>query len=282
MANGLSQYALKKLLEHAVGKNSFTMPSTVGIALCTAAVTDADTGATITEATYTSYARKAIAASDLAAASVSASVTSDNNANELDFAACTGSTSTVTHFAVLDSTTTGAGNMLWFGPLPSSLIVTNGVTPYVPATTLIPSLTNASGLSDFSAKKLVDHILGKTSWTMPATPYLALVTVTPTETDTGSSITEATYTGYARLAWAGSNWATATADATHGVVATGADAIFGACTAGTSTLTYAVLVDASSAGNVLVYGALSPNLSISNNITPKIPSGSLTVTITNS
>lgn len=49
-------------------------------------------------------------------------------------------------------------------------------------------------LSDACELLLLDHIFQDPDWT--PSPYLALCTATPTETDTGASISEAAYTGY--------------------------------------------------------------------------------------
>lgn len=52
----------------------------------------------------------------------------------------------------------------------------------------------------YMAKKELDHVLGGGDYTRPATLYAVLLTVRPTMADTGSTITEADYTGYAREA----------------------------------------------------------------------------------
>jgi len=54
--------------------------------------------------------------------------------------------------------------------------------------------------SNYLAKKVLDHILGGSDYTRPSTVYLALCTARPKMDDTGSTITEANYTGYSRLA----------------------------------------------------------------------------------
>ncbi len=54
--------------------------------------------------------------------------------------------------------------------------------------------------SNYLAKKALDHILGGGDFTRPTTVYIALCTARPTMADTGSTITEANYTGYSRLA----------------------------------------------------------------------------------
>lgn len=99
---GLTDYAENKVLDHIVGKTSFTMPS-VWVALFTAAPSDAGGG---TECTGGSYARKSTAGSDWVAAASGAS----SNAAAITFVTPSGSWGTVTHFALMDAST--SGNML--------------------------------------------------------------------------------------------------------------------------------------------------------------------------
>jgi hypothetical protein len=135
MAGSLSDYAENKLLDHIDGKTSFTMPTTLYAALCTATITDSMTGSTITEATYTGYARKQVAASDLNAASAG-SVT---NANAITFADCTAGTSTVVGVAFCDAIT--AGNMLFYSDVTSHVIDTGNTPATIPAASLTITLS---------------------------------------------------------------------------------------------------------------------------------------------
>ncbi len=64
--------------------------------------------------------------------------------------------------------------------------------------------------SDYAEAKILDHLVGKTSFTMP-TCYIALSTADPTED--GSGIAEPVATGYARQATAGADWNAATVGA---------------------------------------------------------------------
>lgn len=119
-----SDYLENKLLDHIVGKTSFTIP-TVYIALCTADPTDAGTGASMNEVPNTnSYARKSTAGGDWDVAAAGAIA----NAVAIEFAQASGSWGTITHFALVDSGTHGAGNMLAHGNLTASKVVTDGDT----------------------------------------------------------------------------------------------------------------------------------------------------------
>ena len=105
-----------------------------------------------------------------------------------------------------------------------------------------------------------------------ATQYLALFSADPGET--GSLAAEAAYTGYARVALT-----KATAWTDGGSSFSNANLIqFGACTAGTSACTHFAVVDtASGAVSMMISGALSATLNVSNGIQPQFSSGSLSI-----
>lgn len=130
ITNGVSQYGMSHLIDHINGKTSFTMPTTVAMALATTAPTSTTTGATVVEATYTGYGRQTIAAAGFnAATSATPSVATNNGA--ITFGNCTGGTSTLLGFMLADSATTGAGNSLWYGTLTSTVISTTQTPPTV-------------------------------------------------------------------------------------------------------------------------------------------------------
>lgn len=118
-----TDYLEAEILDHIFGKGDFTPPTNLYVALLTAeAADDDDTGAELTEATYTGYARKQTSASDW-----TRSGSTMSNGNAITFAACTAGTSTVTHFALCDAATDG--NVLFKGALSASLAVSDGITP---------------------------------------------------------------------------------------------------------------------------------------------------------
>src|SRR3954469_12862407 len=96
MAGSINDGTETRILDHIVGKTSYTLPSTVYLALFTTAVNDAGGG---TECTGGSYARKLTAGSDWVAASAGAS----SNATVITFVTPTGSWGTATHFAIMAS-----------------------------------------------------------------------------------------------------------------------------------------------------------------------------------
>jgi hypothetical protein len=104
--------------------------------------------------------------------------------------------------------------------------------------------------------------------------YISLHTGDPGEAG-DQTTSEATYTGYARVAVArsGSGWTISGNNASNAAAVT-----FGACTAGSNTITHFGIGTASSgAGNLIASGALSASLAVSAGITPEFAIGALDV-----
>lgn len=97
--------------------------------------------------------------------------------------------------------------------------------------------------------------------------YVSLHTGDPGETG-NQTTSEATYTSYARVAVArsGSGWTV-----TNNSVSPAATISFPAATGGTNTIThFAVGTASSSTGKILYSGTVSPNISVSNGVTPQL------------
>lgn len=136
--SGFSQAYGTKTLEAITGKASLTKP-TAYLALCTAVPTASSTGSTITEATYTGYARKEIPAAEWNAA-VAGVPSTIANKSKLEFAACTGGTSTIIGWALCDSSGTGTGNVVCWGTASSTIISLTQTPATVAAEVLVISL----------------------------------------------------------------------------------------------------------------------------------------------
>lgn len=80
---------------------------------------------TTNEATYTGYARKAVARTS---GGWAISGNNASNAAAITFDQCTGGTNTITHFGV-GTGASGAGYLMYKGALTSSLAVSAGITP---------------------------------------------------------------------------------------------------------------------------------------------------------
>lgn len=80
---------------------------------------------TTSEATYTSYARVLVTAST---GFTAASAASTSNTGTIGFPQCTGGTNTITHVSI-GTAASGAGQVIYFGSLTSSLAVANLILP---------------------------------------------------------------------------------------------------------------------------------------------------------
>jgi hypothetical protein len=108
----------------AAGLQNSASAGSFYISLHTADPTETGTQ-TSSEATYTSYARVAVARSG---AGWTVSGNNASNAAAINFPACTGGTNTITHFGI-GSDLSGTGNLFFKGALSASLAVSSGITP---------------------------------------------------------------------------------------------------------------------------------------------------------
>jgi hypothetical protein len=123
----MSDYLEGELRKHIFRTGSFTKPSVLAIALLTAAPNDASTGATITEvANSNGYARQTLNPLDANWSAASSTDGLTDNVSAITFPTATGSWGTITHVAILDSATHGAGNVLFYGTLAVSKTVSSG------------------------------------------------------------------------------------------------------------------------------------------------------------
>jgi hypothetical protein len=104
--------------------------------------------------------------------------------------------------------------------------------------------------------------------------YVSLHTADPTDTGNQTS-SEATYTGYARVAVARTSGGWTVSGSSPTQVAPAAAVTFPACTGGTNTITnWAVGTAASGTGKILYSGTVTPNISVSNGVTPQLTTAS--------
>jgi hypothetical protein len=122
-----SDYLENKLLDHQLGKTSYTMP-TAYVGLFTAAPSDSGGG---TEVSGGSYVRKSTAGADWNAAASGSS----SNANAITFVTASASWGTVTHFGIFDAST--SGNLLRWAALTTSKTIGSGDTASFAAGALV-------------------------------------------------------------------------------------------------------------------------------------------------
>lgn len=132
----------------------------------------------------------------------------------------------------------------------------------------------ASGDSDYLENKLLDHVLGGPDYTRPATVYVALFTVAPTDAGGG---TEVTSNAYARVAV--TNNATNFPAASGGAKSNGTVISFPTPTpGGWGTVVAVGIYDASSGGNLLKWGDLAAAKAINAGDPVSFPIGDLDFT----
>lgn len=155
------------------------------------------------------------------------------------------------------------------------------------ALTLFSGMANAAALTDYLENKLVDTFLRAQAYTMPATTYVGLYTVCPTDSTAG---TEVSGGSYARVAITSSlaNWAgtlsagsTTTSGGTGGTTSNNGTITFPAATADWGTVVCFGVSDASTSGNLLFYAALTANRNITNGSTASFAAAALTFQIDN-
>ena len=101
--------------------------------------------------------------------------------------------------------------------------------------------------------------------------YVSLHTADPTSSGNQSS-SEATYTGYARVAVART---TGGFTVSGNSVSPASTVSFPACTGGTNTITnFAIGTASSGSGKILYTGTVTPNISVSNGVTPQLTTAS--------
>lgn len=124
----ISNYLEDAILNHVFRTSTYSQPSTVAVALCTSGPSDSSTGSTIAEVSNSnSYARVDLGAPANADWTLN-SGTNITSAADITFPTASGSWGTITHIALVDSATHGAGNLLWYGALSASKTVGSGDT----------------------------------------------------------------------------------------------------------------------------------------------------------
>lgn len=126
-------------------------------------------------------------------------------------------------------------------------------------------------ISTYAANKVLDHITGDSAFAIP-TVWVGLSTANPGETASG--LAEPVGGDYARVETAGSDWAAAAS----GSITNAAEIAFVISSGSWGTITYFALFDAVTAGNMLLYGALTQAKAIVSGDTPKFEAGSLVIT----
>lgn len=255
----LSNYLELKLLDHFLKTASFTVPTNIYVALSTA--DPGESGSGLAEPSGNGYAR--VAHNTWATAASRAT----SNSGTVTFPTASGAWGTISHWALFDAST--SGNMLAYGSLSVSNAVVNGnIVTF--AAGEIDITANAGGWSNYLVHKLLDHVFKVASYTAPTNIYCGLSTANPG--DSGSGLAEPSGNAYARTLK--NTWDAAASGATEN---TGA-ITFPTATGSWGTITHSGLFDASTSGNLLVYGALGTSQAVVNGNVVEFADGAWDVT----
>jgi len=281
----LSNFAEDAWLDHLIN-TAYTPVATVYLALATADPTDAGTGASMNEtADAQAYARTAIPFG----AATSRRVT--QNA-DVSFPQATGNyASPITHWAIVDNATHGAGNMLAHGAFSSSFQPVTGNTPKVITALqeVYIEITAGSGegISDYAVHSMLDLMFRNVAFTSPAgSNYVALSQTVLDDQDVAiGDFTEVTGTAYARQLLDANGGSSPTWTTVSGGVASNAAIVdFGTVGAGGwDDFVAGLIIDSvSGAGNILFYNSsgLVDQSNVVENDEVNFPTSSISVTAT--
>lgn len=133
-----------------------------------------------------------------------------------------------------------------------------------------------AALSDYLENELLDHILRNEPYAPATSVWIALFTA-DNGLEQGDITGEVSGGSYARVEVGGTSGRDF-AVASLGATSNSQDITFPTATADWGTVTHMAIMDASTAGNVLLHGALSASKAVNNGDTVKYNAGDLDVT----
>lgn len=264
--SAFSNYLEDKINDHVLTNTAFTKPATVYLSLHTGDPGESGTGS---EVSGGSYARVAITNNNTNfPVCPSTGTPTKTNGQPFSFPTSTASWGTVTHWALYDASS--AGNMIAHGAFSTPRLVASGKTMKVPAGGLTFTLNNYTngGMTDYTKRKVLDHVFGGPAYTPAASVYVGLGTAL-----SGESITEWDDTDYTRQACA--------FDASSGGVTqnAAAETFANSVVDANVTLTHFGIWDDASLGNLLYVGALTASKAVAIGDSFGIPDGGLIINI---
>lgn len=145
-----------------------------------------------------------------------------------------------------------------------------------------------AALSDYLENKLIDLILRGQAYTGPTNAYVGLLTSAPSDAGGGTEVTGGSYARVAVVAslanWAGTQGAgtTTASSGTSGTTSNNAAITFPTPSASWGSITHVGVYDASTAGNLLFFSALTASKTVNNgDPAPSFAAAALTFQIDN-
>ena len=124
-------------------------------------------------------------------------------------------------------------------------------------------------LSNYLENALINAVLRNTAYSSPATVYVALYTTDPGEDGSGTEVSGGSY----------ARQAITFAAPTNGVSSNSAVITFPFATASWGTVTHFGILDASTGGNLLFYGALGASKAVTSGNTIVVPISAITCSL---
>lgn len=243
----LGTYGANKILDHITGRASWSMP-TVHVSIHNG--NPGNNGAN--EHTYLGYSRQQ-PASGWNVATLGNPATNDG---DITFGVVPTGGITVSHVGIWDASS--GGNFIFGFSIPTRNFPAGSTPKILDEALEIIALDN---FSDYLKHRIVNHMLGETSYSMPSTVYLAVI-------DDGG--TEFTGGGYARQA-------TAFDPAASKEIVNAAEENFGTASGNLGDTDTWRLYDNSSGGNILIFGDWDVPAEVLNGDGYKVPDGGLNI-----
>ena len=265
-----SDYLEKKLLDHLLVNTAYAGETTLFFGLCTAAPSEG--GSPTNEFAFSGgYARVAVTNDETKFPPCAITgIPTKINGTLLAFPTATAAWGVASHWAIYNAAT--AGDLIVYGPLATSFDIQNGKTPKIPigAMSLTIAVGSGGGVTDYTKRKLLDLIFGKTSFPSPTSVHVGLGTAL-----SGETLDEWTDANYYRQS-------TAFTAATLGVGTcpnTGAKTFAGTGSSAPGTLTHYGIWDGGLGGNLLIVGPLNSSKVIATGDTVDLGIGACIVTL---
>ncbi len=260
----ISAFLANSLLDHVLKTASYTSPTNIYIALSRANP----------QADNSGIDEPIGCARVLCNTWNTASDRKTNNTNTIVFAEATTNWGVISHVGIYDDA--DGGNLLAFGELSNYKTVISGNTVSFNAET-IEIKFEPSGISTYLANKLLDHTFKVGSYSVPTNIYVALTTMAVTDVMTGTTITETSFSDYARLlhnVWhvASSQLANNDGEIHFDNGGVGAEESWG-------TIVCFAILDAITLGNLLFYGTLDNSKEIVIGDSPLFVDASLNINL---
>ena len=187
----LTNYGETALVKHIFNEEVYSPVASLYLALCTSSPGETATGASMNEcANSGNYARAVIAFSP----AILRRVTQDGS---VTFPLANGPWGLASDWAIVDSGTYGAGNVLAYGAFATAKSIVSGNTPNIPSEEVWIELTASTGLTTEAAEGFLDRMFRNQAFTIGAT-YIGLVTAIMDDDSVLGNITEVSGNGYER------------------------------------------------------------------------------------